>query len=132
MSDIRILHYAIKYQNANIVIIRFSKREISAFLKKSSVWIETGDDPNYFWECFEEALLEISGVLFVIVEGYEITVIKNFCLPNWGRIIEDVIWCSLFFLNPNGGAIEVKNGKNIGKLITHKFDAVEPEYPRKK
>ena len=84
-------------------------------------------------ECFEDALMEIHGVDFVVIDGYEATVIKSLYLPNWGRIIENVIWCSIFFLNPDGGAIETSTkGKNIGKLITHKFDAIEPEYPHKK
>ena len=92
-----------------------------------------GEDPNYFWECFEDALMEIYGIAFVIVGGYEITVIKEPELTNWSRIIENIICCSIFFLNPDGGAIETsKNGKNIGKLITHRFDAIEPDYPRKK
>lgn len=133
MSDMQILHYGIKYQDANIVVIKFSKNELIDFLKNSLVWMEMGENPNYFWECFEEALMEISGVEYAIVDGWEITAIKDPCFPNWGRIVEDVIWCSIFFLNPNGGAIQVsKDGKEIGKLVAPRFDAVEPEYPRKK
>lgn len=127
---IKVLHYRIKYQDSNIAIIKFSKKEISNFLKGSLIWIEIGEDPNHFWECFEDALLEISGVAFVFIDEYEIIVIKELQLPNWGYIIENVIWCSIFFLNPNGGAIEVsRKGETIGKLITQRFDANEPKYP---
>lgn len=133
MSNKKILHYRIKYQDSNVVVIKFSKDEIADFLKNSVVWIENDEDQDCFWECFEDALMEIHGVDFVVIDGYEATVIKSLYLPNWGRIIENVIWCSIFFLNPDGGAIETSTkGKNIGKLITHRFDAVEPEYPRKK
>ena len=129
----KLLRYRIKYQDSNVAIVKFSKNEINDFLKNSLIWIECGEDPDYFWECFEDALLEIHGVDFVVVDGYEVMVIKSLYLSNWGRIIEDVIWCSIFFLNPDGGAIEVsKKGEYVGKLITHKFDAIEPEYPRKK
>lgn len=132
MGD-KLLHYRIKYQDSNVVVIKFSKNDITDFLKNSLVWIENNEDSDYFWECFEEALFEIHGIAFVFIDGYEITVVKEFQLPNWGKVIENVIWCSVFFLNPDGGAIEVsKNGENIGKLITHRFDAIEPEYPRKK
>ena len=106
---------------------------IFLIFKNSLVWIEHGRRSKLFWECFEDALMEIYGIAFVIVEGYEITVIKEPELTNWSRIIENIICCSIFFLNPDGGAIETsKNGKNIGKLITHRFDAIEPDYPRKK
>jgi len=133
MSNIRILHYAIKYQDSNIAVIKFSKKELSDILKNSVIYMEMGECPKYFWQCFSEALLEISGVSYIIPEGYDITVVKDCRFPNWGRIIEDLIWCSLFFLNPDGGAIEVsKNGMRIGKLITQKFDEVEPEYRRKR
>ena len=133
MSDMRILHYTIKYQDSNIAVIRFSKKELSNILKNSVIYMEMGECHKYFWQCFNEALLEISGVSYVIAEGYEITVVKDCRFPNWGRIIEDMIWCSLFFLNPNGGAIEVsKNGRIIGKLITQRFDAIETQYWRKK
>jgi len=78
-------------------------------------------------------LIEIHGIDFVIVDGYEIVVIKMLDLPNWGRIIENVIWCSIFFLNPDGGAIQTSTGgKNIGKIITHNFDTIEPNPPSKK
>ena len=92
----KILHYRIKYQDSNIAIIKFSKDDISYFLKNSLVWIEMGEDPNYFWECFEDALMEIYGIAFVIVGGYEITVIKEPELTNWSRIIENIICCSIF------------------------------------
>ena len=133
MNNVKILHYRIKYQDSNVAIVKFSKNEINDFLKNSLIWIECGEDPDSFWECFEEALLEIYGVVFVMAEGYELIVNKDIQFPNWGRIIEDVIWCSIFFLNPDGEAIEVsKKGEVVGKLITHKFDAIEPEYPHKK
>lgn len=95
--------------------------------------MEISEDEDSFWDRFEEALMEISGVFFVMVEGYEITIIKDPELQNWGGIIEDAIWCSVLFLNPGGGAIEVskKSGKAIGKMITQKFDTVEPEYPHR-
>ena len=126
----KILHYRIKYQDSNVAIIKFDKNEISDFLKNSLIWIEDGEDIECFWECFEDVLIEIHGIDFVIVDGYEIVVIKMLDLPNWGRIIENVIWCSIFFLNPDGGAIEVSaDEKNIGKLIMPRFDAVEPNPP---
>ena len=129
----KILHYRIKYQDSNIAIIKFDRNEISDFLKNSLIWIENGEDPDSFWECFEEALLEIHGIDFLVVDGYEIVIIKAFDLPNWGRIVENVIWCSIFFLNPDGGAIETSTkGKNIGKLIIPRFDAIEPMPPSKK
>ena len=129
----KLLHYRIKYQDSNVAIIKFSKDEIDYFLKNFSIWTEINKDPNYFWICFEEALLEIPGVSHVVADGYEMVTVKDVRLPNWGRIIQNVIWCSVFFLNPDGGAIEVsKKGEVIGKLITHRFDAIEPEYPRKK
>ena len=133
MNDIKILHYKIKYQDSNIAVITFSKKEISDLFKNFSILTEIGKDPHFFWECFEDALFEIHGVAFAIIDGYEITITKYPELPNWGRIIENVIWSSLFFLNLGGGAVEVsKNGKTIGKVIKHMFDAVEPKYPRKK
>src|SRR3989344_1484974 len=113
MSNVRILHYTIKYQDANFVVIKFLKKELSEFLRNSLIYMEMGECYQYFWQCFNETLLEISGVSYVIAEGYEITVVKDYRFPNWGRVIEDIIWCSLFFLNPNGGATEMsKNGKN--------------------
>ncbi len=129
----KILHYRIKYQDSNVAIIKFSKDEISDFLKNSLIWIEEGEDVECFWECFEDSLIEIHGIDFLIVDGYEIVVNKALDLPNWGRIIENVIWCSVLFLNPDGGAMEISaEGKNIGKIITHSFDATEPKPPRKK
>lgn len=129
----KVLHYRIKYQDSNVVIIKFSKDDITDFLKNSLIWIENNEDPDYFWECFEDALMEIHGVMFAFVDGYEITIIKELELPNWGRIIENVIWCSIFFLNPDGGAIQMsKKGEPIGKLIEVKFNLTEPEYPHKK
>ena len=127
----KILHYRIKYQNSNIAIIQFSKKEICYFLENSSPRAEKGESPYSFWECFEEALMEIYGVIFVMAEGYELIVIKDTQFPNWGRIIEDVIWCSIFFLNPGGGAFQTRNnGEIIGKLIEHRFDAIEPDSPK--
>lgn len=132
MSCIQILHYSIKYQDANIAVIRFSKKEISNFLEKSTIYIEMNECYVNFWKCFNESLLEISGVSYVIAEGYEITVVKDYRFPNWGKIIENVIWCSLLFLNPDGGAIEMSNnGRKVGKLITQRFNGIEPQYPRK-
>lgn len=132
MSCMQILHYSIKYQDANIVVIRFPKKEISNFLKKSVIYIEMDECYVNFWKCFNESLLEISGVSYVIAEGYEITVVKDYRFPNWGKIIENVIWCSLLFLNPDGGAIEMSNnGRKVGKLITQRFNGIEPQYPRK-
>lgn len=131
MSEMKILHYTIKYQDRNIAIVRFLRKEILDLLENSKIFIETGEDPNCFWECLEEALIEIFGVLYVIIDGYEITIIKNPELENWSRVIENVIWCSVLFLNPDGGAIEVsKYGRDIGKLVTQRFDTSEPEYPR--
>ncbi|MBM2817711.1 MAG: hypothetical protein HW401_301 [Parcubacteria group bacterium] len=133
MNNKKVLHYRTKYQDCNVAIIQFSKDDIPNFLKNSFVVIENGEDLSSFWECFEDALMETFGVAFVIIDDYKITVIKDPELPNWDRIIEDVIWISVFFLKPNGGAVEVsKNGKTIGKLITQKFDAIEPQYWRKK
>ena len=133
MVNKKILRYRIKYQDGNIAIIRFAKDDIPHFLKNSLVCIEMGKDRSSFWECFKDALRNTYGVAFVIIDNYTITIIKEPELPNWSRIIEDVIWCSIFFLNPDGGAIEVsKDGKNIGKLVTQRFDAAEPQYRRKK
>lgn len=133
MSDMKILRYTIKYQDINVAIVQFCKEDFFNFLKNSDVFMEISEDEDSFWDRFEEALMEISGVFFVMVEGYEITIIKDPELQNWGGIIEDAIWCSVLFLNPGGGAIEVskKSGKDIGKMITQKFDTVEPEYPHR-
>lgn len=135
-SEFKIMHYRIGYQNSNVAIIKFDKNEISVFLENSLLWIENGEceDIKCFWNSFEEALMEIHGVDCVLVDGYEITIVKDPILPNWGKIIENVIWCSLFFINPGGGAIKVSaNGNNnVGKLITHSFNAIEPNPSSKK
>lgn len=133
MSNIKILHYEIKYQDSNVAIIRFPKKEISDFLKKTEVFIENCDSHNPFLECFEDTLMEICGVAFVIVDVYKITVIKEPELTNWGNIIEDTIWSSLFFFNLFDGAIQISRcGKPIGKLVKIVFNEAEPEYPHKK
>ena len=130
--DKTIIYYQIKFQDSNVVIIKFFKDELLNILKlKSSfVWIELGKDKNSFWDCFEDALLEIEGVLFVMFEDCEMIVVKDPQLPNWGKIVEDVMWSSLFFLNPSGSAVEAskRDKKIIGKLITQQFNAIERPY----
>lgn len=130
----RILHYRTKYQDSNVAVIEFSKADVSYFLSDSLIWIESNvDDPNCIWECFEDSLLEIFGVYFAFIDGYDVTIIKDPGLQNWGKVLEDVIWCSLFFLNPGGKAVEVlKNGKVFGKIISHSFSATEPESKSRK
>ncbi len=125
------LHYRVVFQNSNIAVFNFLKEDVINALKDSRIYIEgeNGNSaPRLFWKTFEESLMEIFGVYFVLVEGYEIVIIKDPTLPNWGRIIENVVWCSLFFLNPGGKAVEVlKNGKKFGKVILHSFSEKEPE-----
>ena len=128
MND-KMLHYRIKYQDSNVAILEFSKHDVADFLKDSLVWIEDDSgDPSCFWENFETALLEISGVYFAFIDGYDILIIKDCRFQNWGKLLEDVIWCSLFFINPGGKAVEtLKNGKKFGKIISHSFRETEPE-----
>mgnify|MGYP001599672824 CR=1 FL=1 len=52
MSDIRILHYVIKYQDANIAVIRFSKKELSGILKNSVIYTEINEGYDEFIKCF--------------------------------------------------------------------------------
>lgn len=134
MKD-KLLHYRTKYQDSNVAIIGFSKQDVDNILKDSLIWIEnSGNDSSCLWDCFEEALLEIYGVYFAFINGYDVTIIKDPQLQSWGKVLEDVIWCSLFFINPGGGkAVEVlRSGKIFGKVVSHSFSATEPESKSKK
>lgn len=125
----KVLRYRIVYQDSNVAIFNFLKEDITDSFKDCTVWIENEtDNISHFWESFECALMEICGVYFAFIDGYEMIIIKDPSLPNWGKILEDVVWCSLFFINPGGEAVEVfKNGKKFGKVIAHTFSATEPK-----
>lgn len=118
------LHFKVKYQDGNVVIVRFEKKDIDNIMRDSVVWIETGENPNAFWECLEDSLLGVEGVLFTMMDGYEIVVVKKPTL-KWGNIVGDVIWSILCFFDFEA-AIQVSkmSGKVVREPITHRFDGI--------
>lgn len=128
------LLFFIKFQDSNVAIIRFSKKELAKIREKTTIYAEAGIDffdhfdeeyaknsnvvQHLFFQSFEEALNEINGVLFAMVDGYEIVVVKDPSFPNWGRMLEDVIWTSLIFIGADSAVqVSKKGDKTIGKLI---------------
>lgn len=129
----RRLRYVVKFQDSNVAIIQFCKDDIIKIFEKTIIFVETtGEyfDPKYinnsmlqrlFWKSFKDALLEVKGVLFVMLEGHEIIIVKNPSLPNWQDIIKDVIWVSLIFINADDAVhVSKKDGKIISKPVVCK------------